>query len=67
MSQVIGNGSDISKLSLEVKTKTGVKIIPPGKWWINRNTPVGEPADFYECKPHNGYKLLDPDKCKILY
>lgn len=36
------------------------KRIPAGKWFINRGTPVGEPADFYEVKPYGGRKLIDP-------
>lgn len=30
------------------------KLIPSHKWWIDRNTPVGEDADLWEIKPHGG-------------
>ena len=35
------------------------KIIPPHKWFINKNTPVGEDAELYEIKPHGGKKRVD--------
>lgn len=31
------------------------RIIPAGKWYINRNTPVGDDAEIIERKPHNGW------------
>ena len=37
----------------------GEKLIPSNKWRINRNTPVGEPADLYEERPYGGLKLLE--------
>jgi len=37
----------------------GEKRIPSGKWWINKNTPVGEEADLIERMPHNGYRYLN--------
>jgi hypothetical protein len=30
------------------------RIIKPGKWYIDRNTPVGDDARFYERKPYGG-------------
>ena len=36
--------------------------IPPSKWWINRNTPVGEEADLYERKPYGGKRLINWDE-----
>lgn len=36
----------------------GERDIHPHNWWINRNTPVGEDADVYERKPHNGYRRI---------
>lgn len=36
------------------------KFIPESKVWINRGTPVGEPADFYEVKPYNGRRGFEP-------
>ena len=29
------------------------------KWWINRNTPVGDDAELYQRKPYGGNKMLD--------
>jgi len=35
--------------------KTGkIKCIKSGNWWVNRSTPVGEDAEFYERKPYGG-------------
>ena len=36
----------------------GERRVPPDRWWINRNTPVGEDADLMERMPHNGYRYL---------
>lgn len=44
-------------------TKTGrTRVLRVGNYWINRNTPVGEPADWYERKPYNGRRLIDPSE-----
>lgn len=41
-------------------TKNGrTRVLRAGDYWINRNTPVGEPADWYERKPYNGRRLMD--------
>lgn len=41
-------------------TKTGrTRVLKAGDYWINRNTPVGEPADWYERKPYHGRRLMD--------
>lgn len=40
----------------------GEKRIPSGKWWINRNTPVGEPAELWEKMPYGGQRILDFNK-----
>jgi len=40
--------------------KDKYKIIDEKKLIINRNTPVGEDADFYEKKPYGGKKMIDP-------
>jgi len=29
------------------------------EWFINRNTPVGEPADWYESKPFGGKMFIE--------
>ena len=45
--------------SLVVKGRAGKdRIIKPGKWWIDRNTPVGDDADLYELKPWNGRRYV---------
>lgn len=44
-------------------TKTGrTRVLKAGDYWINRNTPVGEPADWYERKPYHGRRLMDPSE-----
>lgn len=35
-----------------------LKLIPEAKTIVNKNTPVGEPADYYEIKPYNGKKPI---------
>jgi hypothetical protein len=44
----------------------GERRVPPGKWWINRNTPVGDDAELFERMPHDGYRYLDFDKLLAL-
>jgi hypothetical protein len=39
-------------------SKNRYKFIKEGKYFINRNTPVGEDAEFYEIKPFGGKKLI---------
>lgn len=39
----------------------GEKRVPPGKWWINKNTPVGDDADLWERMPHDGRRWLSWD------
>ena len=49
--------------SIVLLRKTGkIKILRPDKYWINRNTPGGEPADFYEYKPFNGRRLISQEE-----
>lgn len=38
--------------------KGSERIIKQGKWWINRNTPVGEDAEYWESKPYGGKRLI---------
>lgn len=48
-----------TRLVLLVRTRTGnVRVIKPGKWFIDRNTEVGEDADVYERMPHNGLRRI---------
>ena len=36
------------------------RLIPKSKTWINKNTPVGEPAEYYEKKPYGGRREFQP-------
>jgi len=47
---------------LYAKRGGGERRVPPGKWWVNRNTPVGDEAELWERMPHDGRRLLDWDK-----
>ena len=38
------------------------RIIKAGKWYINQNTPCGEPAELWERKAYDGRKRLDINK-----
>ena len=40
----------------------GERHIQNGKWWINRNTPVGEDAELWERMPYGGKRQIDFDK-----
>lgn len=57
------NSSDYYDI-LYPKCNGGYRVIKAGNWWINRNTPVGEPAELWERKPYGGQKLLDTEKMK---
>ena len=37
----------------------GERQIAAGKWWINRNTPVGDEAELFERMPHQGYRNIE--------
>lgn len=50
------------RVPLITRTRTGTKQIPAGQWYVNRNTPVGEPADFYAVRPYGGMKPIDIKK-----
>ncbi len=44
---------------LKIRRRTGkIVILQPDQFFINRNTEVGEPADFYERKPFNGRRYI---------
>ena len=49
-------------LVYKAKTASGERLIQPGNWWLNRNTPVGEDAELWERKPYQGRKWLSFDK-----
>lgn len=36
------------------------RLIPRGKTWINSRTPVGEDAEYFERKAHNGKREFFP-------
>ena len=40
----------------------GERRIESGRWWINKNTPVGEDAEIWERMPHSGRRLIDDRK-----
>ena len=40
------------------KGRSGERIIKAKKWWINRNTPVGDDAELWEVKPYDGKKYI---------
>ena len=48
-----------SKDTLIVKKRGGgERRVMTGKWWVNRNTPVGEDADLWERMPHDGRRWI---------
>ena len=49
------NGKNGDLIILERKV---LRALPGHKWTVNKNTPVGEPADFYWLKPYGGRKLV---------
>ena len=42
--------------------KNKYRVFAPNKWWINRNTPVGEDAELYLRKPYGGKEYISWDK-----
>lgn len=44
-----------------MKRGGGEKTIPTGKWYINRNIPIGEDAELVERMPYGGCRFLDRD------
>jgi hypothetical protein len=45
---------------LIVRARNGrERRIPADKWWVNRDTPVGDEADLWERKPFDGRKQLE--------
>ncbi len=39
----------------------GERVITAERYWIDRNTPVGEDADYYEIKPYGGKRYIPID------
>lgn len=52
-------GLQPSDALLYAKRGGGEKRIPSGRWWINKNTPVGDEAELWERMSHEGRRLLD--------
>ena len=48
-------------LIVKSRNAAGERYIHPDKWFIDRSTPIGEPADFYEDKPFGGKRLIPED------
>ena len=44
--------------SLILKYGKRERIIKSGKWYINRNTPVGDDSELWEVKPFDGRKYI---------
>lgn len=53
---------DTRKTLLVISRRGCVKRIRPGKWFIDRKTPVGEDADIYELKAYGGKKLIKRER-----
>ena len=48
--------------NLFVKTRAGgERKIPHYKYFVDRNTPVGEDVDYYELTAHGGRRLIPPE------
>lgn len=50
------------KNNLIVRYGKRERTILAGKWFIDRNTPVGEDADIYEIKPFGGKRFIPLNK-----
>lgn len=48
----------MNKEFLLIRHRKKLKLLKPTKWFVNRNTPVGDPADFYEVKPYDGQRYI---------
>jgi len=54
--------------SLVLRGRSGKeRILPPDKWYINRNTPVGEDADIWERKPWGGKKWINSEIIAVIH
>jgi len=49
------------------KNRGKEQIIMPGKWWINKNTPVGDDAELWKQMPWNGRQQLYFDNILAIY
>lgn len=50
------------KEALLIRHRRKLKLLKPNKWFVNRNTPVGEPADLYEMKPYDGKRYIPSEE-----
>ena len=49
----------LEPFALVVKKRGGgERVIEPKKFWINRNTPVGDDAEIWERMPHEGRRYI---------
>ena len=53
--------------ALVYKTRDKEQIIMPGKWWISRNTAIGEDAELWKRKAWDGKQLLNFDNIVAVY
>ena len=53
--------------ALVYKTRDKEQIIMPGKWWINKNTPVGEDAELWKRMAWNGRRELNFNNIVAVY
>lgn len=53
--------------ALVYKTRDKEQIIMPGKWWINKNTPVGEDSELWKRMAWNGRRELNFDNIVVVY
>ena len=44
------------RYAIYLKTRHRRRRVMAGDWWINKNTPVGEDAEFWERKLYSGRK-----------
>ncbi len=44
---------------LLIEERGKLKLLPRDKYYINKNTPVGDAAEFYEIKPYGGRKMIN--------
>ena len=47
-----------TRLIIKCRNKSGYRIIPPHRWYLDRNTPVGDDADIYEIFRYGGKKYI---------
>ena len=48
-----------TRLIIKCRNKSGYRIIPPHRWYLDRNTPVGDDADIYEIFRYGGNRVIE--------